>query len=132
MHTHQRLDDLGLDLAAEHGDRCRLRLVQAEPTCGDKKGRAPNIVEALPSGETGFARTIALNPDILTLDISLPDISGLEVAKRLRSAGCGAKIVFLSNNRDPEVVRGAFDLGASGYVFKSQIIPDLTMPSRWR
>jgi DNA-binding NarL/FixJ family response regulator len=84
------------------------------------------VVGALPSGETGFAHTMALNPDILILDISLPDINGLEVAKRLRSAGCGAKIVFLSNNRDPEVVREAFDLGASGYVFKCQIVPDLT------
>ena len=49
--------------------------------------RAVTIVEALTSGETGFARTMALNPDILILGISLPDISGPELAKRLRSAG---------------------------------------------
>jgi DNA-binding NarL/FixJ family response regulator len=84
------------------------------------------ITGASLDGESGFANAAALNPDIIILDISLPDISGFEVAKRLRSAGCGAKVIFLSNNRDPDVVREAFDLGASGYVLKSQIIPDLT------
>jgi DNA-binding NarL/FixJ family response regulator len=84
------------------------------------------IVGTLPNGEAGFAHAVALNPDIIILDISLPDISGLEVAKRLRRAGCRSRIIFLSNYRDPEVVRATFDLGASGYVFKSRIISDLT------
>jgi DNA-binding NarL/FixJ family response regulator len=83
------------------------------------------ITGALLNGESGFANAVALFPDVVILDISLPDINGLEVAKRLRSAGSGAKIIFLSNNRDPEVLRAAFDLGASGYVFKSRVISDL-------
>jgi two-component system response regulator NreC len=84
------------------------------------------IAGALLNGESGFSHALALVPDVIVLDISLPDINGFEVASHLKKAGCGAKIIFLSNNRDPEVVREAFDLGASGYVFKSQIIPDLT------
>jgi len=84
------------------------------------------VVGALASGESGFAHAVALNPDIIILDISLPDINGLEVAKRLRDAGFRRKIIFLSDYQDNELVRASFDLGAAGYVFKSQIIPDLT------
>jgi DNA-binding NarL/FixJ family response regulator len=66
-----------------------------------------------------------LNPDIILLDISMGDMTGFYAAKRLKSMGCAAKIVFLSVHENPDFVRAAFDLGASGYVFKSQVSSDL-------
>ena len=83
------------------------------------------IVGALTDGATGLAFALALNPDILILDISLPDINGVEVAKRLAAAQCRAKIIFLSREESPGIVNATLDSGASGYVFKSRIIPDL-------
>ena len=83
------------------------------------------IVGALTDGAIGLAFALALNPDILILDISSPDINGVEVAKRLAAAQCRAKIIFLSHEESPRIVSATLDSGASGYVFKSRIIPDL-------
>ena len=77
----------------------------------------------------GFARDggealklcLALKPDILLLDISMPILSGLEVATRLGKAGCKSKIVFVTAQDDPDYVEAAFSLGALGYVLKCQI-----------
>jgi DNA-binding NarL/FixJ family response regulator len=83
------------------------------------------IVGALTDGATGLAFALVLNPDILILDISLPDINGVEIAKRLAAAQCRTKIIFLSHEDSPRIVSATLDSGASGYVFKSRIIPDL-------
>jgi DNA-binding NarL/FixJ family response regulator len=84
-----------------------------------------NVVGAVRTGESGFSHAVALKADIIILDISLPDIHGFEVAVHLRAAGCYAKIVFISSVGDPDIVQAAFELGASGYVVKSRLIPDL-------
>ena len=77
------------------------------------------------SGASLLADVGRLNPDIILLDISLGDMTGFYLIKRLKSMGCAAKIIFLSVHENPDFVRAAFDLGASGYVFKSQIGSDL-------
>jgi DNA-binding NarL/FixJ family response regulator len=69
---------------------------------------------------------LALGPDLVILDISLGDLTGFEVAKRLKDIGCPAKIIFLSVHEDIDFVNAAFELGACGYVFKSRITADLT------
>jgi DNA-binding NarL/FixJ family response regulator len=83
------------------------------------------IVGALSSGASVLAQVDDLNPDIILLDVSLGDLSGFQVAERLRHRACPSKIVFLSVHENPEFLRAAVDLGASGYVFKSQISRDL-------
>ncbi len=59
------------------------------------------------------------------LDISLGDMTGFEVARRLREMNCPARIVFLTVHESPDFVRAAVALGASGYVFKSRASSDL-------
>jgi DNA-binding NarL/FixJ family response regulator len=88
------------------------------------------IVGAVSSGAALLAEVEALNPDVILLDISLGDMSGFEVAEELKSDGFKGKLVFLSVYETPEFVRAAFDLGASGYVFKSQISEDLVSAIR--
>jgi DNA-binding NarL/FixJ family response regulator len=77
------------------------------------------------SGASLLADVARLDPDIILLDISLGDMTGFYLAKRLKNMGCAAKLVFLSVHENPDFVRAALDLGASGYVFKSQISSDL-------
>jgi len=87
---------------------------------------AYKVVAALREGASVVEEVAALCPDLIILDISLGDMTGLEVAKRLRAAGCPAKIIFLTVHEDIDFVNAAFDIGASGYVFKSRVTEDLT------
>jgi DNA-binding NarL/FixJ family response regulator len=83
------------------------------------------VAAALCSGASVLEEIPALGPDLVILDISLGDLTGFEVARRLKDTGCTAKIIFLSVHEDIDFVNAAFDLGASGYVFKSRITADL-------
>jgi DNA-binding NarL/FixJ family response regulator len=83
------------------------------------------VAAALPNGTSVLDQIATLSPSLVILDISLGDLSGFEVAKRLRDSGCPAKIIFLTVHEDIDFVRAAFDIGVSGYVFKSRISEDL-------
>jgi DNA-binding NarL/FixJ family response regulator len=84
------------------------------------------VAAALCTGASVLEEVATLCPDLVILDISLGDLTGFEVAKRLKNTGCPAKIIFLSVHEDIDFVNAAFELGASGYVFKSRITADLT------
>jgi DNA-binding NarL/FixJ family response regulator len=68
-----------------------------------------------------------LTPDLVLLDIGLPNLNGIEVAHRLCKTVPGAKVIFLSQETDEEVVRAALSTGAKGYVVKidaeSELLP---------
>jgi len=61
-----------------------------------------------------------LQPDGILLDVGLPGISGVEVARQILESTCTARIIFLTQESSPEVVQEAFDLGAWGYIIKAQ------------
>jgi len=63
-------------------------------------------------------------PTIALLDIGLPRLSGIDAAKRIRTLAPQTRIVFLSEERDLEVVQAALD-AACGYVLKSDAANDL-------
>ena len=83
------------------------------------------IVGTLSSGASVLEEATTLNADIILLDVDLGDISGFAVAEQLRSSGCPASVVFLSVHESIDFIRAAKDLGAAGYVCKSQITRDL-------
>jgi DNA-binding NarL/FixJ family response regulator len=64
-------------------------------------------------------------PDLVLLDIGLPDLNGIEVARRLRTLAVPPKIVFVSQESSPDVVGEALNLGALGYVNKLRTHSDL-------
>ena len=66
-----------------------------------------------------------LHPDVIVLDISMPGMTGLDVAEELRKADSKAAIVFLTVHEDEEFVRAATAAGGLGYVVKSQLAIDL-------
>jgi DNA-binding NarL/FixJ family response regulator len=83
------------------------------------------IAGAVSNGASVLQQAAILNPDLIILDISLGDMTGFEVARQLKKLGCRSKIVFLTVHENVDFVRAAFDLEASGYVFKSRIGSDL-------
>jgi DNA-binding NarL/FixJ family response regulator len=74
-------------------------------------------------GEAGTAREAilearAVKPDVILLDVVMPDKSGLEAIPALLHEHPEAKVLMLSMQDDPQYVREAFSSGASGYVLK--------------
>lgn len=67
----------------------------------------------------GLERVSAAHPDVIVLDIRLPDLNGMEVAARLRDAGINSRIVALSAFSDKRFVTAMLRAGAAGYVTKS-------------
>jgi DNA-binding NarL/FixJ family response regulator len=83
------------------------------------------IAAALPNGASVLAQIARFGPDLVILDISLGDMTGFEVARRLRDSGCSAKIIFLTVHEEIDFISAAFDLGVAGNVFKSRVMKDL-------
>lgn len=57
-------------------------------------------------------------PDVCVLDVGFPDGDGIEVLSHAAECSPSTKVLMLSATRDPELVRTALDLGASGYICK--------------
>jgi DNA-binding NarL/FixJ family response regulator len=76
-------------------------------------------------GLEAVQRAKELQPDLIVLDIGLPNLDGLEAAKRIRQVAPAAKIIFLTNNSDEDVVRAALSDGAQGYVLKNDAAREL-------
>jgi CheY-like chemotaxis protein len=83
------------------------------------------IVGTAMDGPGALAAVEELGPDVVVLDISLPGMSGLEVADRLRFRGSPVAIVFLTIHNDQEVVDAAQAAGGIGYVVKARLPLDL-------
>jgi DNA-binding NarL/FixJ family response regulator len=66
-----------------------------------------------------------LRPDIVVSDISMPPISGLDLARTLAEQGYSGPIVFLTIHNEQDFVSAALAAGASGYVLKSHMNSEL-------
>jgi two-component system, NarL family, nitrate/nitrite response regulator NarL len=75
-------------------------------------------VEAVGDGETGIARVVAKAPDVVLLDLRMPQMTGLEVLKRLRVAGQTMPVAILTTSTDERDLIAALQTGAQGYLLK--------------
>jgi DNA-binding NarL/FixJ family response regulator len=66
-----------------------------------------------------------LQPDLILLDINLPGTHGFEVAKQIRRLAPHARLLFMSQESSPDIVRQALSLGARGYIQKLSAATDL-------
>jgi DNA-binding NarL/FixJ family response regulator len=62
-----------------------------------------------------------LNPDVVVVDITMPLMNGIEAVHKLTKSGSTTRFVFLTINTGEEFVRACQEVGALGYVWKSQI-----------
>lgn len=76
------------------------------------------VVGEAEDGQETLARTLVLQPDILLLDLSMPGLSGLEVAKQLQAAKCKTKIIVLTIHDGDNYVLEMLKNGALGYLLK--------------
>jgi DNA-binding NarL/FixJ family response regulator len=82
------------------------------------------IIEAS-NGLEAIQQAEEQQPELVLLDIGLPYLNGIEVARRLRKLDAPPKIVFVSQDSSPEVVEETLNLGALGYVHKTHAHRDL-------
>jgi DNA-binding NarL/FixJ family response regulator len=87
--------------------------------------RACDVVGAVTDGAAAIEAVGTLRPDVIVLDLSMPGMSGFDVAGQLRASGLSAAIVFLSVYDTEEFVRAAQNAGGIGYVIKARVASDL-------
>ncbi len=90
-----------------------------------KKDSSFRVLAALVDGGAVIREYLRLKPDVLILDISLGEMSGIDIARRLRHLGHNAKIIFLTVHEDRDYVNAAIGAGGSAYVVKSRLNLDL-------
>jgi two-component system, OmpR family, KDP operon response regulator KdpE len=87
------------------------------------RAHAYQVVDAATARE-GLAQAAGRNPDLILLDLGLPDLDGLEVTRALRRSGTTPIIVLSARGREHEKV-SALDLGADDYLTKPFGVPEL-------
>ena len=79
-----------------------------------------DVVGQAASGEEAIARARELLPDLVLLDLSMPDMDGLTALPKLREAAPNAEVVVLTASEDESNLLGAIRAGAAGYLLKSE------------
>jgi DNA-binding NarL/FixJ family response regulator len=83
-----------------------------------------DVVAAAADGAQALRITGAVRPDVVVLDLQLPDISGVEVTRRLSAAHPAVRVLVLSASGEQQDVLDAVKAGAVGYLLKSAARPE--------
>jgi len=76
-------------------------------------------IDEAADAKSGHRAFISKKPDVTVIDINLPDVSGFELMRRIRKDDPDAKIIMFSMNDDPAFVVRAVEMGAQGFVAKT-------------
>ena len=77
------------------------------------------------NGAEAWALIQSLHPDVAILDISMPESTGIDVARRVDAEGLDTRVVLLTMHDDPSAALQAREAGAAGYVLKDSSFEDL-------
>jgi DNA-binding NarL/FixJ family response regulator len=77
------------------------------------------------SGREAVAKAEERRPDIVVLDISMPELNGLEAARRIRKVSPNSEILILSVHYSDQLIKDILDVGVRGFVVKSDSDRDL-------
>ena len=81
-------------------------------------GEASDGVEAVEKAKS-------LHPDVMVLDVTMPNMNGLEACRLIRRQAPQPEILFVTQHDSPQMMREALEVGARGYVVKSNAARDL-------
>jgi DNA-binding NarL/FixJ family response regulator len=89
-----------------------------EPRC--------EVVGMVGDGRSLLEAAAKLQPDIIVVDIAMPQLNGLDAARQIKHSMPGVKLIFMTMNEDPYLVGEAFRAGASAYLVKQAAALELT------
>ena len=84
-----------------------------------------DIVGEANDGQQALQLIAGLKPDVIVLDIEMPLMTGLQVAKEIQHQNLQTEAVFLTMYKDEDMFNEAMDLGVKGYVLKESAVSDL-------
>ena len=83
------------------------------------------VIGEASDGAEAVEKAKDLNPDVMVLDVTMPNMNGLEACRLLRRQAPQLEILFVTQHDSPQMMREAMDAGARGYVVKSNAARDL-------
>lgn len=89
-----------------------------------------DVVGTVEDGRALVEAARRLDPDVIVVDVSMPNLNGLEAARQIKKILPREKIIFLTMHADPRYAQEAFRIGASGYLLKRSAAAELTMAIR--
>jgi DNA-binding NarL/FixJ family response regulator len=110
--------------AAATESRTRVMIVDDHPMWRDSVSRdltdaGFEVIAAVGEGTQAMRIAASVRPDVVVLDLQLPDVGGVDVTRGLLSAYPAAKVLILSASGEHRDVLGAVKAGATGYILKS-------------
>lgn len=83
------------------------------------------LVAEAGDGETALRLIQEKKPDVAVLDVNLPGLSGLEIARKLQSKRAPTRIIILTMYKEEETFNRALDIGVKGFVLKENAAEDI-------
>lgn len=84
-----------------------------------------DLVAEAGDGETALRSIQDKSPDVAVLDVDLPRLSGLEVARALQGKGLPTRVIILTMYKEEEIFNRALDFGVMGFVLKENAVEDI-------
>ncbi len=83
------------------------------------------VVAEADNGRQGVEVCRRISPDVVVMDITMPDLNGIEATRRIKSESPDTKIIALSMHSDKRYVRRMIEAGATGYLLKESAIDEV-------
>lgn len=90
-----------------------------------ERGPRFRVVGEASDGVEAIKKAATLLPDVVLLDIGLPRLNGIEAAAQMQRVSAASKIVFMSQESDPDIRNAVLAAGGQGFVLKSQAATEL-------
>ena len=85
------------------------------------------VVGTASDGDEAISRAKSLKPDIVIMDVSMPNLDGIEAATEIKKFNKNVRIIISSIRADKECVLSSFRAGVSGYILKERPFSDLIL-----
>ena len=83
------------------------------------------VVAEAGNGRTAVETVINLKPDVVVMDVAMPELNGIEATRRIRIEAPEVKVIALSAHAENQLMMGMIQAGASAYLLKKSAVDEL-------